>query len=190
MRTGNSDRQHDFDQLSAAGVDLRIASVIPLNVMIIDSDFAVLPAPDEEEPLSRPLVIRGAPLVAAFSAVFEHTWREAAPYTPEAGLPPSGLSDEHHVLARLLADGMKDEAIARTLGVSPRTASRLIADLMQRLGATSRFAAGARAAHHGMLPVTPRPRHLTQLPEPRQAPGHGTGAPSTADRPLFRSAQA
>ncbi|MCZ7432396.1 helix-turn-helix domain-containing protein [Streptomyces sp. WMMC1477] len=102
----------------------------------------------------------------------------------------SGLSDEHHVLARLLADGMKDEAIARTLGVSPRTASRLIADLMQRLGATSRFAAGARAAHHGMLPVTPRPRHLTQVPEPRQAPGHGTGAPSTADRPLFRSAQA
>ncbi|QKW08212.1 helix-turn-helix transcriptional regulator [Streptomyces sp. NA04227] len=161
-----------FGRLVKAGVDLRLASVIPLNMVIIDSDFAVLPAA-EGEPRNTQLTVRGAPLVSAFSAVFEHTWREAAPFTPEGESAAPGLSDEHRTLVQLLADGMKDEAIARTLGVSPRTASRLIADLMQRLGATSRFAAGARAAQYGLLSST-RSRHLSSVPEqPEPAPAVG-----------------
>ncbi|MEN8654877.1 LuxR C-terminal-related transcriptional regulator [Streptomyces sp. 21So2-11] len=142
-----------FSRLAAAGVDLRLASVIPLNMVIIDSDYAVLPASDGKS-CSSQLTIRGAPLVSAFSAVFEHTWREASPLAPEGVRSSSDISNEQHTLVQLLVDGMKDEAIARTLGVSPRTASRMIADLMQRLGVTSRFAAGARAAQHGLLAST------------------------------------
>ncbi|MEU8958969.1 LuxR C-terminal-related transcriptional regulator [Streptomyces sp. NPDC048518] len=157
-----------FGRLVAAGVDLRLASVIPLNMVIIDSDYAVLPAADDASH-SCQLTIRGAPLVSAFSAVFEHTWREATPFAPEGERSPTHLSTEQRTLVQLLADGMKDEAIARTLGVSPRTASRLIADLMQRLGVTSRFAAGARAAQYGLL--TPaRPPHITPPPVPAPAP--------------------
>ncbi|MFE9443987.1 helix-turn-helix transcriptional regulator [Streptomyces sp. NPDC006602] len=162
-----------FSSLVAAGVDLRLASVIPLNMVIIDSDYAVLPAAEGESRSSQ-LTIRGAPLVNAFSAVFEHTWREAPPLAPEGERSPSDLSNEQRTLVQLLADGMKDEAIARTLGVSPRTASRLIADLMQRLGVTSRFAAGARAAQYGLLaPVCPS--HLTSIPEPEPEPAPALG---------------
>ncbi|MET8624763.1 helix-turn-helix transcriptional regulator, partial [Kitasatospora sp. NPDC004669] len=51
----------------------------------------------------------------------------------------------------LLADGHTDDAIAKRLGVSPRTARRIATDLMERLSARSRFQAGALAAKAGWL---------------------------------------
>ena len=48
-------------------------------------------------------------------------------------------------MLRLLAGGLTDEMIARRLGVSVRTARRAASDLLSRLGARSRFQAGARA---------------------------------------------
>ncbi|MFK4150153.1 LuxR C-terminal-related transcriptional regulator [Streptomyces sp. NPDC004065] len=156
-----------FSRLVAQGVELRLASVIPLNMMIIDSDFAVLPAA-AGEPGSPQLTIHSAALVNALTQVFEHTWRGATPFAPEGDRSPAELSNEQRTLAQLLADGMKDEAIARTLGVSPRTVSRLIADLMQRLGANSRFAAGVRAAQYGLLDDAPP--HLSPAPKPQRTP--------------------
>ena len=46
----------------------------------------------------------------------------------------------------LLADGEKDEAIARRLSISVRTCRRHIAEYMAQVGATSRFQAGVIAA--------------------------------------------
>jgi DNA-binding NarL/FixJ family response regulator len=51
----------------------------------------------------------------------------------------------------MLAAGMKDEKIARSLGISLRTLSRLLSEVMQELGASSRFEAGVRAAKLGWL---------------------------------------
>ncbi|MFD0508094.1 hypothetical protein ACFQ0G_45580 [Streptomyces chiangmaiensis] len=45
----------------------------------------------------------------------------------------------------MLKAGLKDQAIARQLGYSPRTATRKIAALMTRLGASTRFQAGVEA---------------------------------------------
>lgn len=162
-----------FSRLVAQGVDLRLASVIPLNMMIVDSEFAVLSAV-AGEPGNTQLTIHRQTLVSAFAAVFAHIWRGATPFAPEGDRSPSGLSNEQRTLAQLLADGMKDEAIARTLGVSPRTVSRLIADLMQQLGVNSRFAAGVRAAQYGLLATDP-PRHLDSFPDPEPAPAAAAG---------------
>jgi len=41
--------------------------------------------------------------------------------------------------------------IARKLGVSVRTSRRITAELTQRLGARSRFQAGARAVERGWI---------------------------------------
>jgi DNA-binding CsgD family transcriptional regulator len=56
---------------------------------------------------------------------------------------------------RLRAEGHTDEAIAKRLGVSHRTARRIASELMERLDARSRFEAGVRALQQGWLP--PRP---------------------------------
>jgi DNA-binding NarL/FixJ family response regulator len=48
-------------------------------------------------------------------------------------------------LLGLLVAGLKDETIARQLGVSLRTVQRRIAALMHELGARTRFQAGVAA---------------------------------------------
>jgi DNA-binding NarL/FixJ family response regulator len=62
-----------------------------------------------------------------------------------------GLSTGEKELLLLLAKGLTDEAAAKRLGVSLRTARRQMAALMERLGATSRFEAGLKAAQRGWL---------------------------------------
>ncbi|KOG32387.1 hypothetical protein ADK34_09305 [Streptomyces viridochromogenes] len=49
----------------------------------------------------------------------------------------------------LLAQGAKDEVIARRLGMSLRTCRRHIAELLEELGAESRFQGGALAERAG-----------------------------------------
>ena len=45
----------------------------------------------------------------------------------------------------------KDEQIARALGMSVRTVRRRVADLMDELGADSRFQAGVEAVRRGWI---------------------------------------
>jgi DNA-binding CsgD family transcriptional regulator len=61
------------------------------------------------------------------------------------------VSGDERALLRLLAAGLTDEAAARRLGISVRTARRQVAVLMDKLGASSRFQAGYRAAQRGWL---------------------------------------
>ncbi|WP_238430957.1 LuxR C-terminal-related transcriptional regulator [Frankia nepalensis] len=68
-----------------------------------------------------------------------------------AGDDDAPPSPSELLLLRLLADGAKDEAAARSLGVSVRTVRRMVADLMRRLDARSRFQAGILAKHRGWL---------------------------------------
>jgi DNA-binding NarL/FixJ family response regulator len=85
-------------------------------------------------------------------------WSQAVPITADGGsAAPAvngqdpGLSADDRKLLRLLAAGMKDQAIASHLGMSYRTASRRISGLMAALGAESRFQAGLYAARQGWL---------------------------------------
>jgi len=54
-------------------------------------------------------------------------------------------------LLTLLASGRTDEAAARQIGVSVRHLRRRVARLMDLLGASSRFEAGAEAARRGWI---------------------------------------
>ena len=144
-----------FEALAELGVDLRLAPLVPMDMVIADTNLALLPR-DPEDPDEGMTMLRGARLVRPFAAMFEHIWRGAAPYV--AGRPEKDrvrLSDEQAAIVQMLAEGLKDEKIARNLGVSPRTISRYIAEFMQRLRVTSRFAAGARAAQLGLLDSEP-----------------------------------
>jgi DNA-binding CsgD family transcriptional regulator len=102
------------------------------------------------------LLVRTPELTAVLSTLFEQVWEIAEPLggesagtvAPETADDPS---DTERLLLRLLSLGVKDEAAARHLGVSVRTVRRMIADLMARLDARSRFQAGTLAARRGWL---------------------------------------
>ncbi|MFI8993335.1 LuxR C-terminal-related transcriptional regulator [Streptomyces sp. NPDC053542] len=146
------DMAEHFRQKVELGVELRLSPVVPMNMIIADHQFAVLPV-DPEDSSAGAILARGPALVRSYLALYEHCWHTAVPFgeqlAPERG--GDGLSEQQRAALRMLASGMKDEKIARSLGVSLRTVSRLLSELMQELGASSRFEAGVRATRLGWL---------------------------------------
>ncbi|WP_405856251.1 helix-turn-helix transcriptional regulator [Streptomyces sp. NBC_00090] len=134
------------------GVEVRITPAVPMTMIIADAQFAMVPV-DPAEPMAGAVLARGPALVRSYIALYEHCWHTASPYgdgsTPEQG--GDGLSEQQRAALTMLASGMKDEKIARGLGVSLRTVSRMLSELMQEMGATSRFEAGVRAHRLGWV---------------------------------------
>jgi DNA-binding CsgD family transcriptional regulator/sugar-specific transcriptional regulator TrmB len=132
------------------GAEIRLAATVPVRLQIIDQDHAMVPLTDTESG-SGAVVMTSPGVVAALMALFAQTWRSATPLGADRQRDDDGLSVQEHELLRLWAKGATDEAAGRRLGVSLRTVRRLSSSLMERLDASSRFQAGARALDRGWL---------------------------------------
>ena len=91
------------------------------------------------------MVVEEPVLVQGLLCLFEAVWTAC-----RWAMPDSPTLAERNLLERM-ATGSTDQAIARRLGISDRQVRRRIARLLQRLGASSRFAAGAEAVRRGWL---------------------------------------
>jgi DNA-binding CsgD family transcriptional regulator len=129
-----------------AGEEVRLIDDLPTRLMVIGNTHAVLPEPLGFADAPRLLVRQGA-LVAALTLLFELYWEKAVPVSEPSG----SHNNERTFMLRQLRAGVKDEQIARTMGISLRTVRRRVADLMIELGADTRFQAGAEAARRGWL---------------------------------------
>ncbi|MGQ0573781.1 MAG: response regulator transcription factor [Pseudonocardia sp.] len=69
--------------------------------------------------------------------------------------PPVPLGERDLELWTLLARGLETSEIARPMLVSERTAKRMIATLLHKLGAANRTEAAALAGHYGLLDDPP-----------------------------------
>lgn len=132
------------------GAEVRLAATVPVRLQIIDQDHAMVPLADAESG-SGAVVMTSPGIVAALMALFTQTWRSAVPIGADRRRDDDGLSVQELELLRLWAKGATDEAAGRRLGVSLRTVRRLSSGLMERLDASSRFQAGARALDRGWL---------------------------------------
>ena len=151
---------HLIEAAVAAGEEARTCADVPLKLAIADRSAAILPFTDDRtESADSALVVYASTLLDALVRLFELLWVTATPIAPALGWlpPPDAPSDpaQSQALDRrlltLLAAGLKDEAIARQLGVSLRTVHRRTSDLMAGLDARTRFQAGAQAARRGYL---------------------------------------
>ncbi|AXE22961.1 helix-turn-helix transcriptional regulator [Streptomyces globosus] len=137
--------------LGTLGRQARTAPVLPLRMIITDRATAVIPV-DSDDTAAGAVVLTGQGTLTALCALFESVWEGARPFGEKARRDDgSGLTDTEATALKLLADGFTDEAIAKRLGVSHRTARRVATGLMERLGARSRFEAGVRAVRQGWL---------------------------------------
>jgi sugar-specific transcriptional regulator TrmB len=150
----------------AAGEEARIGTDVPTKLAIADRKLAILPlTPSQPEIVHSALIVHASTLLDALVGLFEMLWRVAVPLPAldglgsvgEAGLDlapstPDGANPDPQ-LVTLLTAGLKDEAIARQLGVSLRTVHRRTSRIMQELGARTRFQAGLHVARRGW--VTP-----------------------------------
>ncbi|WAZ19971.1 LuxR C-terminal-related transcriptional regulator [Streptomyces cinnabarinus] len=137
--------------LTGLGGEVRTAPSLPIRLMILDHRTAIVPT-DEADSGAGALVVTASGTLTALNALFETIWENAVPLgTATRDRNERGLTPQEAETLRLLSRGLTDEVVAKRLGVSPRTARRIAADLMELLGARSRFQAGCRAVARGWL---------------------------------------
>ncbi|MFI8193407.1 LuxR C-terminal-related transcriptional regulator [Streptomyces sp. NPDC085946] len=135
--------------MSALGAEYRTAHQLFGRLIVFDRKVAFVP---EQGDSAGAVVVREPSLVHYLCEVFEQTWSLAEPFSDAAADGLEAVAkDIDRTIVRLLAAGLKDETIARRTGMSLRTARKHIADIMERLGAESRFQAGFLAARSGLI---------------------------------------
>jgi DNA-binding NarL/FixJ family response regulator len=150
---------------SAAGEQARTRPHLPIKLIISDDQLALIPAAVSRS-IDTTFVIHRSPILDALMALFEAEWAKATPIPGTQAPPPEAASTaapgppsashaapdaETAALLAMLAAGMTDASIARSLSWSMRTTQRRMRQLMNDLGATSRFQAGVAAREKGWL---------------------------------------
>jgi hypothetical protein len=133
---------------AAAGEHVRVLADIPFRAAVLGDSAALLADRLDRAP-HRALVLRQGLMIRALQLLFETLWDKAMP-VPGMGGASDGTSDRALLLDQL-ASGAKDEQIARALGISLRTVRRRVAEVLEELGAGSRFQAGVEAVRRGWV---------------------------------------
>lgn len=128
---------------AARGDQLRYLDTIPMEFAVYGTAGVLMARPRPEE--QGYYLVRPEPIVTAFTSLFELLWRVAEPVHDEA------IAPQNIRILELLALGLKDEAIARHLGLGLRTVRRRLANLMAEYGADNRFQLGLAVARHDLL---------------------------------------
>lgn len=139
VRVVQEPQTRGYIQGAARGeVELRRLQTVPHTLVLVDRRTALLTTGGGTVTVHQPA------LVEALLLLFTSLWQRAR---PEGAAPARSHRDV--AVLNLLATGATDEVVAARLGVSIRTYRRWVADLMARLGATSRFQAGVLASLDG-----------------------------------------
>ncbi len=132
-----------------SGEHVRVLADIPFRAAVLGDSAAILADRLDRAP-HRALVMRQELMIRTVELLFETLWDKAMPVPGLDGQYVEGASDRSLLLDQLAA-GAKDEQIARALGLSVRTVRRRVAEVLDDLGADSRFQAGVEAVRRGWL---------------------------------------
>ncbi|MEU8890422.1 helix-turn-helix transcriptional regulator [Streptomyces sp. NPDC048442] len=143
--------------VTSAGSQIRTLDELSGQMIIVDQRVAFIPDRFRHRGA---VVIRQPSAVAFLYDAFQQSWNRAAPYHSGPVAARTVTEEIKRTVAILLADGWKDEVIARRLGLSPRTCRRHISELLEQLGARSRTQAGVLIHAQGLhlAPTEPKER--------------------------------
>lgn len=147
----DGDRFARVSALARRGEQARVLAELPLKLRIFDRHTALVPLAIDVGVMHTVAVVRRSALLEALVSLFELHWERATPFGPTVAASSAGLGDEDDQVLAMLAAGMSDVAMARQLGVSPRTARRRTRQVLERLDASTPFQAGAAAVRRGHL---------------------------------------
>ncbi|MEU4247991.1 helix-turn-helix transcriptional regulator [Amycolatopsis sp. NPDC026612] len=145
-------------RFSAGRASVRTVTRVPTRLVMFGRSTAFLPVADAGAG-ERTVLIRHPTVVESLAVAFELLWGSALPaVSTDLGSEVDGGDGERDHLRREilrhLAEGEKDEMVARRMGLSVRTCRRHIAAIMDGLGASSRFQAGVLAQKRILDPAT------------------------------------
>ncbi|MFE9556261.1 DNA-binding response regulator [Streptomyces sp. NPDC006692] len=132
-------------KMAAGGAHIRIcAAPLTQETIVLDRRIAIL-AGTPADGTRTYTVIRTPDIVAGVRSLIRAAWAASPDLADHLRRPPVELGAEARQILRMLGAGHTDESAARRLGMSLRTYRRRVAELMEALGATSRFQAGVLA---------------------------------------------
>jgi predicted transcriptional regulator/DNA-binding CsgD family transcriptional regulator len=133
------------------GERARVAASLPVKLVLCDDTMAIVCSPaDYQNGIA--YLIYPSSLLDMASGLFEAIWDRAVPLnSTESRGDPVALEPRDQELLSLLASGATDAVIARTFGWSMRTVQRHIHELMEQVGARTRFQVGMEAVNRGWL---------------------------------------
>lgn len=133
------------------GERARVGTSLPTKLVLSDDTLAIVSSPADYH-AGVAYLIRPSSLLDMTAALFEAVWDRAVPLSRSgtAGSQES-MDPLQRQLLGLLASGATDSVIARTFGWSIRTVQRHIHELMQQVGARTRFQIGMEAVRRNWL---------------------------------------
>lgn len=143
------DRMEQIRHWEHNGEKARLHPDIPVKLAIADRSMALIPLTVGgygAEDMA--ILVHPCALLDTLLLLFDSFWQRAVPLSVREPQPGDENSRDQD-LFRLLAAGFTDGAIARQLGVSTRTVSRRLADVMRDKGVSTRFQLGLLLARQG-----------------------------------------
>jgi predicted transcriptional regulator len=133
------------------GERAKVGTSLPVKLVMSDDSLAILSsATDYHNGIA--YLIHPSSLLDMTAALFEAVWAGAVPLNRTGSVGgQASMSPRDRQLLGLLASGATDEVIARTFGWSIRTVQRHVHELMQQVGARTRFQIGMEAVRRGWL---------------------------------------
>lgn len=134
---------------AALGEESRVLPRLPAKMVVADRHTALIHVTERSVSGPHPVAVltRHPELVEILHELFEVLWAGATVLFGQSGPVSNGDEAEASSIAELLLIGMKDESIARELGLSKRTLARRISQLMESLSVETRFQAGYRMGY-------------------------------------------
>ncbi|WP_447038517.1 LuxR family transcriptional regulator [Streptomyces sp. DSM 118878] len=131
--------------------DVRIARSPVLDSVVVDGNVALVFADSAIGP--RASVTGATGVIRILRTLFTGVWRNAVSVTDRIDFGDRTRTEFARRILGCLHAGVTDEVAARELSVSVRTYRRYVAEIMELVGANSRFQAGVYAAELGLLPA-------------------------------------
>lgn len=142
-----------MQRVCAQGGEVRTSHDFTERLFIYDRSVAFVPKVRERQAAPGAAMVTDPTVVGYLCRIFDTVWQSAQPFDgSDATEDPNMTSSVQMIILRLMASGLKDEVIARRLGMSTRTCRRHISMAMEELGATSRFQAGLVAGMRNLIP--------------------------------------
>ncbi|MET8572101.1 helix-turn-helix transcriptional regulator [Streptomyces sp. NPDC004783] len=118
-------------------------------MLIVDSRVALMPAAPGKPGAA---IIKDTASARVLDLMFAGSWANARSLAEYERTSARMRTESVRRILEQLCEGRTDEVAARELQVSLRTYRRHVAEIMQALGANSRFQAGVRAVEMALLP--------------------------------------
>ena len=129
------------ERMTALGAQIRTIGDKLTRVIVFDREIAIMEVRGDRDSA---VVIRESNIVDYMRNVFDRAWiaAEPFPFSTAPGDVKLVSQDLRRLIITLLAEGCDDKSIARRLGISERTCQRYVRDILDRIGARTRFQAG------------------------------------------------